>query len=394
MPEGSVETSARRRNPLRARRGGGDAQRAYRLASSIRLPWGVGLASLLVLALISALLVGRGEDQPTQVPRGLLDVQQQLAADAAQDVRRSVNEGVADVAGFGRVLRTTGAASATGGIRLQQPPAAFRASHPRYLSVSLLDRRGDTLAHSGDPALPDAPSPAQRALPEPIVTPARPGPDGTPVMYQLAPASARGTVRGVVARYDPAFLRFPLEGVQPGAAWLVDRSGRVVGSLGETARMTPLPRPPLQRAARAAAAGRTGAFSAGGSSDTQDVIAYAPVSGIGPADELGWSVVTSRSVSTLVLPEVEARNEAFLIGVVLALLTLVIFGWLYIVILRPIARLQREAERLAFGDLSKSVEVVRYDEIGLIARSLERVRVLLIRRRVQGERPARRDPKQ
>lgn len=77
---------------------------------------------------------------------------------------------------------------------------------------------------------------------------------------------------------------------------------------------------------------------------------------------------------------------------VLALITLVIFGWIYIVILRPIARLQREAERLAFGDLSKSVEVVRYDEIGLIARALERVRVLLIRRRVQGDRPARREP--
>ena len=211
-------------------------------------------------------------------------------------------------------------------------------------------------------------------------------------MYQVAPGSTRGRVRTVVARYDPSFLRFPLEGAQPGGAWLVDPNGLVVGSLGETARMTELPREVLRRAARAAAAGRTGTFSAGGSADTQELISYAPVSGIGPADELGWSVVTSRSVSTLVLPQSQARNEAFLVGVVLALLTVVIFGWLYIVILRPIARLQREAERLAFGDLSKSVEVVRYDEIGLIARALERVRVLLIRRRVQGERPARRDP--
>ena len=70
-------------------------------------------------------------------------------------------------------------------------------------------------------------------------------------------------------------------------------------------------------------------------------------------------------------------------GVLLTLLALLIFGWLYLVVIQPILRLQHEAERLAYGDLSRPVEVVRYDEIGLVARALERIRILLIRRRAQ-----------
>lgn len=70
-------------------------------------------------------------------------------------------------------------------------------------------------------------------------------------------------------------------------------------------------------------------------------------------------------------------------GVVLGVLALLIFGWLYIVVVWPVSRLQREAERLAYGDLSQNVEVIRYDEIGLIGRALERLRILLIRNRMQ-----------
>lgn len=282
MPEG-----AGRWRGLRARRGTGGAQRAYRLASSIRLPWAVGLASLLLLALVSMVLVGRNTAERPEIPQALLDLQQQAAADAAQDTRRSLNEAVADVAGFGRVLRASQATSPRRRERLLAPAVAFRASHGRYQSVALLNRRGAVLVRSGDPAVPGAPSPTAAAVTEPVVLPARPGPDGTPVIHQLAPASLRGDARTVLTRYDPAFLRFALQGVGPGGAWLVDPAGRVVASLGETARMTPLPRDELRRAARAAVAGRTGAFSAGGSVDTQEVIAYAPVSGIGPADELG-----------------------------------------------------------------------------------------------------------
>ena len=94
-------------------------------------------------------------------------------------------------------------------------------------------------------------------------------------------------------------------------------------------------------------------------------------------------MVTARSVSSISLPETAARRQALIIAIALALATVVVFGWLWILVLRPLLRLQGEAERIAYGDLSRNVEIVRYDEIGLIGRALERIRILLIRQRVQ-----------
>jgi nitrate/nitrite-specific signal transduction histidine kinase len=93
------------------------------------------------------------------------------------------------------------------------------------------------------------------------------------------------------------------------------------------------------------------------------------------------------------LPETTIRRQILVFAIVLALMTIVVFGWLWILVLRPLLRLQGEAERLAYGDLSRNVEVIRYDEIGLIARALERIRILLIRQRVQrGKRPPQSKP--
>jgi methyl-accepting chemotaxis protein len=94
-------------------------------------------------------------------------------------------------------------------------------------------------------------------------------------------------------------------------------------------------------------------------------------------------VVATRSVNSFSLPQTEARRHAMLAGAVLGVITVLVFGWLYIVIVSPVMRLQGEAERVAYGDLSKSVRVIRYDEIGLIGRALERVRIGLIRARVR-----------
>jgi len=85
------------------------------------------------------------------------------------------------------------------------------------------------------------------------------------------------------------------------------------------------------------------------------------------------------------LPQTDARRHALLAGFALALTALLVFGWIYIIVLRPLLALQGEAERLVFGDLSRSVQIMRYDEIGLIARALERLRVKLIGRRVPSQ---------
>ncbi len=373
-----LEDSPAPASPLRARRTGKSQQRVQRLTSSIRLPWGAGLVTLLVLALAIALLVARTRDEPLDVPKPLRELQQLVTVDTAQDVRRSMNEGVNDLSAFGAVVSSSRAQK-----DLQRPLKAFVGSYGRYLGVSVLDRRGRALASAGE-------APPRRVTPsllrEAAILPVERAPDGSPLIIEVSPVRGPGGARAVVARYDTTFLRFTLQGAEPGSAWVVDAQGRMLGALGENARMAPLPSSIARTAANRGAAGLTGTIQAGGSPATAQLVSYAPISGFGPAGETGWSVVTSRSIATFVLPETGARREAALAGIVLGLLVLTIFGWLYLILLRPLVVLQQDAERLAAGDLSKPVTVVRYDEIGLVARALERLRVQFIRKRVQESR--------
>lgn len=68
MTLGKLIQLARRTNPMQGR--------AYRLSSSVRLPWIVGLV-LLLLALAAALLIGRTGDE-VQVPQAILDNQESV----------------------------------------------------------------------------------------------------------------------------------------------------------------------------------------------------------------------------------------------------------------------------------------------------------------------------
>jgi methyl-accepting chemotaxis protein len=188
----------------------------------------------------------------------------------------------------------------------------------------------------------------------------------------------RSRVAALVGYYDAAFMRFGLDVSRPGNAWVVNGRGQAVGRRVGRRRLETLPRATLRNAAVRGASDRTGARSVGGSIDTQEVVGYAPVSGLGPAGGLGWSVVAARDVGSFSLPQTDARRQALMAGVAVGVLVLLIFGWLYLMVIGPLLRMQREAERLAHGDLSHSVEVVRYDEIGLIGRALERLRVRLI----------------
>ena len=392
----------------RARRRAAGPQRTYRLASSVRLPCALGLALLLMLALAIALLVGRTDGDPLAVPRALLDFHEAVARDGAQSVRRGVNEGVDDLEQLALVLsaardspdvgqrfaglRTLGGLaraegrSSRNGAGLTSVLRGVATAHGRYQAIYALAAERRVLAHVGGDPLPRAlrPGPPYKA---PGMQDAKPTSNrGAPLIQQYAPVTDRGRWPvTIVGHYDPRFMRFALEVAQPGDAWVVNRRGRVIGALGSAPRFGTLPREALRAAARRATGGASGAVVTGGSADRQEVVGYSPIAGPGPAGQFGWSVVTARTVTSLSLPQADARSHALLAGFALALIALITFGWIYVVVLRPLLILQGDAERLAYGDLSRNVQIVRYDEIGLIARSLERLRVSLIRRRVQAQ---------
>ena len=355
--------------------------RNYRLASSIRLPWGVGLVVLLLLAIASALFLGRSPSGTLKVPAAALDYQAGISETAAQSVRRSLNEGVHDLATAAQILGATTPVSPTD---LSAALLALHANHDRFSSLYVVSENGNIEASVGSPfgaTLLDDRSFEQADIEEAVHQP-----DQSLIVQMFVPISRVGQqAHAMVGVYDLQILSSSLAGALPGDAWVMDANGRVVATASASSSVSS-PGPAVESVLASALSGRTGAKTVGDSPENQDVLGYAPVRGEGPAASLRWAVVTSRRVDTLPLPELQAKREGLLFAVLLIVVTLFVFGWLYAVVLSPILAVQREAERLAYGDLSQAVEVARYDEIGLLARALERLRIGLIRRRVQAER--------
>lgn len=366
-----------------ARRARPDA-RAYRLAATIRLPWIVGGSLLLLLAVGSALLLGRSTGGKLAVPRPVLDDQAILTQQAAQSVRRSLNEGVEDLneaaAFVGHLNALT--AGEPDQATLHAALQGVTAAHDRYLSVYVLRTDGQVLASLGQTPRPDlleSGPPFDNPGME-IHVPAA----GEPMIAQFAPIpGSGGGGLTLVGLYDPEFLRFALQGSVPGSSWIVDDEGRLMAAFPPGTSPGSLPSGDVDEVEARGQAGDAGAILVGSELSDQNLLGFAPVTGSGPAGSNGWVVLSSRRVSSLRLPELDARRQGLAVGLILFFLTLLIFSWLYIVVILPILAVQKEAERLAFGNLEETVPVARYDEIGLIARALERIRILLIRRRIQ-----------
>jgi len=341
----------------------------------------VGLVVLLLLALASALFLGRSPSGTLKVPAAALDYQAGISETAAQSVRRSLNEGVHDLATAAQILGATTPVSPTD---LSAALLALHANHDRFSSLYVVSENGNIEASVGSPfgaTLLDDRSFEQADIEEAVHQP-----DQSLIVQMFVPISRVGQqAHAMVGVYDLQILSSSLAGALPGDAWVMDANGRVVATASASSSVSS-PGPAVQSVLASALSGRTGAKTVGDSPENQDVLGYAPVRGEGPAASLRWAVVTSRRVDTLPLPELQAKREGLLFAVLLIVVTLSVFGWLYAVVLSPILAVQREAERLAYGDLSQAVEVARYDEIGLLARALERLRIGLIRRRVQAER--------
>lgn len=370
------------RGRLKARRARVDQPRTYRIANSIRVPWGVGLASLLLLGLAGALLIGRGGDD-RDVSAAVLDYQEAVTVEIAQSVRRAVNEGVDDIATIAVALGALGDPKPD---EVEDILFAFSELHGRYRAVYLLDRRNDIVAAVGADPHPEALDP-QPPYDERGLQDARKADDDVVLVAEYAPVlTADGTATGltVIGEYDPAFLRFSLEAATPGDAYVTTVDVRTIGTPSGTGLLDDLPRRELRDRAARASAGAIGVDVVGGSVDRSEIIGYAPVSGIGPAGQLGWAVVTTRTVASIPTPGTDARRQGLLFGILLIILVLTTFSWLYLLVIRPMLELQHEAERIAFGDLADPVKIERYDEIGLVARALERIRILMIRKRSGG----------
>ena len=355
----------------------GSRQPRRRLASSVRLPWLTGLIVLLLLAAATAVLVGRPRGDQN-VPGAVMDAQLTITESSAQSVRKGVNEGIDDLDQLAQALAAR--AVPVDPAMLGRELEVVRVLHGRYRAAYAVDTAHAVIAAQGESTRADllpAGIPTAAGMNDAVDAGVR------PLIQQYAPATVAGRRIIVVGHYDVEFLRFPLEIARPGSAWVVNRRGQIIGSTTGFSPFAMLPRASLRAAAARSARGDSGAKIYTGSLDSSEIVAFAPVTGPGPSGQLGWSVVSARDVQSISLPATDFRRQALLFATLLAILTALIFGWLEAMVLRPLRSLQAEAERVAYGNLREPVEIRRYDEIGLVARSLERVRILLIRRRMQ-----------
>lgn len=328
------------------------------------LPWAGSLAVLVLLGVGTAALLHRGPADA--VPPTVVEARASVAHATAQAMRKGLDEASDDLA----VLADVAA---------QLPEDEWDALfqdfldvHPRYQVVYVVGQERQPQHRVG------AADPRANLLPEPL--PASPGltapqPAGNlPALLAYAPLrrSAQPALL-LVGRYDVAVFGPALQQTAPGTAYVVDDTDRIVGSTAGFRSFQELPGAALQDAARQAAAGEP----SGGLLSPDGVISYSPIRGNSPAGRLGLKVLASVEREELALPRNDARRLAVLLGALTVLIALLTMFWMYLFVVGPVRRVAAQAERLAFGDRGEPVHVIRYDEIGLVSRALERCRVLL-----------------
>lgn len=335
-----------------------------RAPGGVLLPWGVSLVVLVLLGVGTGTLLHRGP--PDDVPPAVVEARTSVVHATAQAMRKGLDEASDDLA----VLADTAAVlPEEDWDRLFQD---FLEVHPRYQVVYLVgqDREPQHVVGGARPRAALLPDPLPTA---PGLTAPRPA-RNLPALLAYAPLRrADALPLLLVGRYDVAFFGPALRQTAPGTAYVVDAGDLVVGSTAGFRSFQELPGRVLQAAAQRAAEGEPsgGFLSPGG------VVSYAPIRGDSPAGRLGLKVLSFVDRDDLALPRNDARRLAVLLGSLTVLFALLTLFWMYLFVIRPVRRVAVLAERLAFGDRAEPVHVVRYDEIGLVTRALERCRVLL-----------------
>jgi hypothetical protein len=299
-------------------------------------------------------LVVRFADVARDLPAQIVDDTQNQVDGAAEAVDASLLQGLTQLATL-----------ATG----DQDPAALA---PRLAELSDRDSRYRSL-YVTDPAGEPVRPVGREPLRQPGPLPGGQGVtvDGTvnrvPVVYAYT-ALANGN--GLVGEFDVRRLSGLLARVD-GRLRVVDQQLRVVLDTGGYRAFERLSGEPLREAARAAQ-DRSVRPELRTVDGTRSLVAGAPVAGGGGTSELGWVVVSERSLGDYRLPANDLRRAAWLLALIALFVAVVpLFGWHYFVLLVPLRRLAADADRLVAGDSGTVISPCRPDEIGAVAVCLE-----------------------
>ncbi|SES34823.1 HAMP domain-containing protein [Streptomyces sp. yr375] len=315
--------------------------------AALIVAWGVALPLLTSFAV------------PDRVPAQAEQDQKYRTQAAADRIRRTLSESVADLSSIARL-------TAGGGTRVDEVLDDELTGHDGWSSLYLVDAAGKMVAHAGKTSL-DIDRKAALAGVKP----------GAPAVLQLnrsgkVPAAAAAVPVGDGTRRLVTELRADVfNGVLTrsgiGRSWLVDARGRIIASNQGFIAFSSPPKPGANTLTATAAitSAPPARPAAQSSARTRDTVAV---------DTLGWRVVTHKPVAWLRLAGYETARHAELAGLLALAAALLGLGWLWLTVLRPLRALDRSATALAAGDRTTVIYPQHHDEVGSVARSLELIR--------------------
>lgn len=332
---------------------GGEPERTGRRR---RIGWptgfATGLTAVAVLGWSAGVLLTVGR-QDVAVPDAVVTSIRNQTTAATEALRRSLNDGLADLTALAAL------ADAEGRVDVRSSLDELIAGQSRYRSVYLVDQAGRANSVVGrQPLRTTEPLPA-----EPGLT-LRQGDAPVPVLFAYAPMRDG---QELVGEFDLDHIA-RLLGRAPGSVQLVDGGLRTIAATDGFIAFADLSEE-LRDSAIEAGSGRAVARTQDGTNG-RAVIVSAPLRG-GASGALGWKVVAEQPVTDLALPGSELRRNAMVVALVAALLALLLFGWQYLLLIRPLRRVAAAADEIVAGRYKSVIYPQHQDQIGTIASCLE-----------------------
>lgn len=314
------------------------------------------LAAAAVLAWSGGVLLTVGNRDVTVPASVVTSISDQTTA-ATEALRRSLNDGLADLTSFAAIARPRSA-------DVRDSLDQLIAGQSRYRSVYVVDRSGEATRVVGrKPLRTPEPLPAK---PELVV---RDSDAPVPVLFAHTPLPNGQTL---VGEFDLNHVA-RLLGRGPGSVQLVDSELRTIAATNGYIAFADLG---AELRDSAVAAGKEKAGKGKPVARTQEgtggraVVVSVPVRG-GASGALGWTVVAEKPVTDLALPDNELRRNATVVALVAALLAVLLFGWQYLLLIRPLRRVAAAADEIVAGRYKSVIYPQHQDQIGTIASCLE-----------------------
>ncbi|WP_054047037.1 HAMP domain-containing protein [Alloactinosynnema sp. L-07] len=321
-----------------------------------------GMPAVVAVAIVAAAILAWSgttlvttADQPARVPDVLVTSLRDQTGRATDALRRSVNDGLADLSA---VVTLHGA---EGPDAVRDAARQLVLDQPRYRSVYLVDQSGGAQSHAGRTPLRSAERASGREGIRQQNSSGR-----VPVIFAHVPLPDE--THTLIGEFDVDHLADLLRHA-PGRVRLVDADFRTISATGGYVAFAEVTDQGLRDNIALAQRGDTVAdIQSGGESEA--IVASAAVHG-GDAGKLGWTVLSVHPVQDLALPANDLRRHTEMVALVAALLALLLFGWHLFLVIKPLRRLAAAADRIADGDRDTVIYPQRHDEIGTIAACLE-----------------------